>query len=644
MFKPKLIYILTIVFILFNNHVFSQSLGDPIVNIDFGAGTATYAGALVAGTTSYTYVAQAFPNDGSYTVMKSTASSGNVWWSTLDHTGSVTGTYGYMMVVNASLSTTDYFYKTTVSNLCPNTAYEFGAWIVNLLRSSDNSPPNITFTIEKTDGTIIQTYNTGQISLTSSGPTWVKKSFNFSTPVGVTDIVLRMRNNSAGGAPANDLALDDITFSPYGPTIAAGLGSASSLTQTYCQGSSGIVNLNASVSTAGGYTTPAFQWQRNVNGAGWTDIVGATSPTATVDLTGAPSGTYLYRLAVGESANFGNTKCRIVSSVLAVTINPLPAPSPSGNTPLCVGETLRLVAQGASTSTYSWTGPNFSSSLQNPVIPNVIDANAGTYTVSVKTVDGCTSSGSITIAIGTRPASSVSESVAICEGSNTTLTASGGVKYVWTPATGLSDANIASPIATPLVTTTYTVNVYDESSACPATGTVTVTVNKVPVANAGADKSLVVGNSVTLSASSNESNVVYNWSPIDFLSDPTVLNPVCTATKSITYTLTITSLNGCGVSSDDMNVKVYNKLFIPSGITPNGDGINDTWNIPGLDSYSKVQVRVFNRYGTILYESSSNKVSWDGTFKGRLLPESVYYYTILLDNQKPLSGWVMLKL
>lgn len=641
----KLKLILPVFLLLFYTKGYAQSLGDPIVSIDFGTGTATYAGALPTGTTSYTYVAQAFPSDGSYTVMKSTAASGNVWWSTQDHTGSVTGTYGYMMVVNASVSTTDYFYKTTVSNLCPNTAYEFGAWVVNLLRSSDNSPPNITFTIEKTDGTIIQSYTTGQIPLTGSGPTWVKKSFNFSTPAGVTDVVLRMRNNSAGGAPANDLALDDITFSPYGPTITAGLNSSTSSTLTYCEGSSGVVNLQATISTDGGYTTPVYQWQNNINGTGWTDIAGANTVNASVDLTGAASGTYLYRLAVGESANFANSQCRIVSSVLTVNINPLPSPAPTSNGPLCVGETLNLVAQGASTSTYAWTGPNgFTSTLQNPTITNIMDANAGLYSVIVKTDAGCEASGNVTVAIGTRPVITISDEVTICEGSSTTLQASGGTTYLWSPSIGLSDANVANPIASPTVTTTYTVSVYDAGSACPATGTVTVTVNKIPVANAGEDKSLVVGNSITLDGSSNETAVTYNWSPSDFLSDPRVLNPICSTTKSITYTLTVTSLNGCGISSDDVNVKVYDKLFIPNGITPNGDGINDSWNIPGLDSYTKVHVRVFNRYGTIVYESTNKTVSWDGTFKGKLLAEAVYYYTILLDDAKPISGWIFLKL
>jgi hypothetical protein len=103
------------------------SLGDPIVSIDFGAGTAEHAGALPAGTTSYTYSSADFPIDGSYTVENTTAGSGQVWWSTTDHTGNAGG---YMMVVNASLSLTDYFYKTTVTGLCPGTLYEFASWVI----------------------------------------------------------------------------------------------------------------------------------------------------------------------------------------------------------------------------------------------------------------------------------------------------------------------------------------------------------------------------------------------------------------------------------------------------------------------------------------------------------------------------------
>ncbi|WP_096356084.1 hypothetical protein [Mucilaginibacter gotjawali] len=85
----------------------AQSLGDPVVDITFGSGTAIHAGALAAdsGSTSYTYTSADFPSDGYYTI-ENTTNSPNVWWTTTDHTGN---TGGYMMVVNASVSKTDFF-------------------------------------------------------------------------------------------------------------------------------------------------------------------------------------------------------------------------------------------------------------------------------------------------------------------------------------------------------------------------------------------------------------------------------------------------------------------------------------------------------------------------------------------------------
>src|ERR1700733_6151254 len=100
-----------------------QSLGDPVVHITFGSGTATHVGALAAdsGSTSYTYTSADFPSDGSYTI-ESTTNTPNTWWTTTDHTGN---TGGYMMVVNASVSKTDYFYEREVDGLCGGTTYQF---------------------------------------------------------------------------------------------------------------------------------------------------------------------------------------------------------------------------------------------------------------------------------------------------------------------------------------------------------------------------------------------------------------------------------------------------------------------------------------------------------------------------------------
>lgn len=207
------------------------SLGDAVVKIDFGTGTSSHGTALGTGITSYTWTTADFPNDGSYTIEKATNTPGT-WWTTTDHTGG-----GYMMVVNASLSTTDYFYKNTVTDLCPDTTYEFAAWIMNLLRSNDTSPPNITFTIESTTGTILGTYNTGDIGLSASA-VWKQYGFYFTTPAGISTVVIRMRNNKAGAAPGNDIALDDITFRACGPTVTSSIENNTNTNLTICQGDS----------------------------------------------------------------------------------------------------------------------------------------------------------------------------------------------------------------------------------------------------------------------------------------------------------------------------------------------------------------------------------------------------------------------
>ena len=133
------------------------SLGDPLVNITFGAGF-NPGPSLAAAATGYQYVANDCPSDGFYTVRSNTTNCfGNSWHSIQsDHTGDGNG---YFMLVNASIQPSA-FYVDTVRGLCGNSTYEFAAWIVNvILTSSCNSnsnQPNLSFTIEKTDGTVLE--------------------------------------------------------------------------------------------------------------------------------------------------------------------------------------------------------------------------------------------------------------------------------------------------------------------------------------------------------------------------------------------------------------------------------------------------------------------------------------------------------
>ena len=82
---------------------------------------------------------------------------------------------------------------------------------------------------------------------------------------------------------------------------------------------------------------------------------------------------------------------------------------------------------------------------------------------------------------------------------------------------------------------------------------------------------------------------------------------------------------------------------IPGGLSPNGDGINDTWNIQGLEDYPNASISVFDRWGKKLFFSTAGSSPWDGIFEGKELPTADYYYIIELDNGEKYHGVVTLK-
>ena len=94
-----------------------------------------------------------------------------------------------------------------------------------------------------------------------------------------------------------------------------------------------------------------------------------------------------------------------------------------------------------------------------------------------------------------------------------------------------------------------------------------------------------------------------------------------------------------------MNYDGFNDcFFIPSLFTPNGDGIHDDWEIDGLNAYPDIVVKVFNRWGQLLFESVGYADRWDGTHNGNELPEATYYYIIDLNNSdEPLNGTINIK-
>jgi len=622
------------------------SLGDPVINQDFGSG-ANPGGPLAAGITTMTYTANSCPEDGYYTIVNNLSGSANCHQDTwhnvyTDHTGN---TNGYMMVVNAS-EQPSVFFTQTANGLCPNTTYEFSSYILNLItlaasKSTANgsvSEPDITFTIQTTDGQILATSNTGTIPPTAD-VYWYKYGAYFTTPSNVTDVVVKMTNNAPGGN-GNDLILDDITFRACGPVIQSGIGTFTGpVSQSFCVGEN--VNLTLKSSVTGG-VMPPYQWQVNYNDNGWQDIAGVTSDNTSIQTPYTVAGTYQYRMGVSNGSAISSSQCRVYSSPITIIANPLPVIPAIAPQTVCVGATLQLTASGG--SAYQWSGPGIASSTQNPlVINNVTAANAGTYTVQVTTDKGCTTTPvQTTVKVVPKIVPQISGAVTVCAGTSTQLTASGGLYYKWTPSAGLDHDDIANPIATPLQTTTYTVDISNDG--CDDNSqSVTVTVNQLPVASAGSNKIISAGQSVKLNGSVTGDNIIStSWTPTTGLSDPSSLTPVATPTEDITYTLTVVS-STCGQSTSTVFVRVYQQVNPPNVFTPNGDLKNDYWVMDALSTYPESITQVFNRYGQVVFQTRGYASPWDGKQNGKPVPAGTYYYIIDLNNNTPkLKGWLVI--
>ena len=237
----------------------------------------------------------------------------------------------------------------------------------------------------------------------------------------------------------------------------------------------------------------------------------------------------------------------------------------ASNTNICAGNCITFTDQSTgSPTTWTWSFTGGSPSSSNAQNPGTVCYNTpGTYAVSL-TVTNSNGSSTLTqntyITVNAAPTANAGSNASICNGSSTTLNASGGTGYSWAPATGLSSTTISNPLASPTTTTTYTVTV-SNASGCTATASVTVTVNPLPNANAGNNVTICTGNSTQLTATGGTS---YSWTPAGSLSSATVSNPNATPTTNTTYTVYVTNSNGC-TDTAQVTVTVQSSLTANAG-------------------------------------------------------------------------------
>ena len=206
---------------------------------------------------------------------------------------------------------------------------------------------------------------------------------------------------------------------------------------------------------------------------------------------------------------------------------------------------------------------------------------------------------------------------------------------------GVSASGIFSPALAGLGKHTIKY-VFTSNNGCADSLSREILVMPTPALFAGRDTIILEGGEVKLNAIASGNNLSYKWVPSLGLSKDDILDPVASPLDDITYVLTVTSDQGC-VSVDAIFVKVLKSPEVPNAFTPNGDGINDIWNIKYLESYANASVKVFSRYGSVVYYSIKGYAQpWKGQMNGNDLPMGTYYYIIdpKTKGRKLISGSV----
>lgn len=201
---------------------------------------------------------------------------------------------------------------------------------------------------------------------------------------------------------------------------------------------------------------------------------------------------------------------------------------------------------------------------------------------------------------------------------------------------GTFDPKVAG-VGTHKITYTYT-----GSNGCDSSLYQNIVVYESPTAYAGQETLILSGTKYRIPASASGKNLKYKWTPSLGLDRDDILNPTASPEEDTEYTLTVSTDQGCDARSKIL-IKVLGEIHPPTSFSPNGDGVNDVWNINLLTLYPGNTVEIFNRAGQKVFESKGYEIPFDGNFQNKPLPVGVYYYIIAPKNgRKTITGSVTL--
>ena len=304
---------------------------------------------------------------------------------------------------------------------------------------------------------------------------------------------------------------------------------------------------------------------------------------------------------------------------------------------ICLGQSVKLQSNSTESYTYKWVVNNVVNSSTNSVI-NLSPKQSGNIVLTATNEFDCALSDSVFITVHQPIKLKGTDPVTICLNDSVKFNLSGAKSYVWlkdnTVAGSLSNTQLVKPQSS----TTYQVVGFDGNNCFNDTANIMVTVNPLPVIDAGQDITIPARTTAVLNPMASADVIAYQWKPLLDLSCINCKNPVVTPRKSIQYTLQVTNNFNCK-ASDTVNVNTFcntNLVYLPDAFTPNNDGKNDRFKfyVSGVKQIRKILI--YDRWGAPAFERQNidpldYNATWDGKKNGIEMPAGAYVYFIELE-------------
>ena len=237
-------------------------------------------------------------------------------------------------------------------------------------------------------------------------------------------------------------------------------------------------------------------------------------------------------------------------------------PTSAGNdTIICLADSITIGGNPTAVNgtTYQWSPAAL---VSDPALANpLVSPSVPTMFYILTSNDTCTGLDSIFVDIHPNAIANAGLDIQICIGDTAQLNVTGGVSFLWTPSSTLTDDTIFNPQAFPTDTTDYIVTITD-ANACIDIDTVKVIVNPLPTVDAGNNVDICIGDSIALTATGGD---IYAWSPNDSISDSTLFNPTVWPVVQTQYLVVVTDSNGC-INNDSVTVSINQLPIVSAGI------------------------------------------------------------------------------